>query len=103
MINRPWLCPTVWEEAEKEGLVPVPLIKYKGKIAASDDYHLEMWGASDGGVLYTANLAVIEDNKVTDFIYGYRYTDADFLKYTLITKNLDDYLRYSSFDKPEAA
>ena len=103
MIDRPWLCLTVWEEAKKEGLVPVPLIKYKDKTAVTDEYHVEMWGASDGGSLYKANLAVIEDNKVTEFIYGHRYTDADFLKYTLITKNLYDYLRHSSFGKPEAA
>lgn len=103
MNNRPYLCPTAWEEAKKEGLVPVPLIKYKDKTAVADEYHIEMWGASDGGSLYKANLAVIEDNKVTDFIYGYRYTDADFIKWTLIPKNLADYLRHSSFDKPEAA
>jgi len=103
MSIRPYLCHTAWGEAEKEGLVPVPLIKYKDKTAVADEYHVEMWGASDGGSLYKANLAIIEDNKVTDFIYGYRYTDADFLKWTLIAKNLDDYLRLSSFDKPEVA
>ena len=103
MINRPYLCHTAWQEAEKKALVPVPIIKYKGKLAASDEYHIEMWGASDGGSLYTANLAIIEDNKVTEFIYGHRYTDADFLKWTLITKNLDDYLRHSSFGKMEVA
>lgn len=103
MNNRPYLCPTAWEEAEKEGLVPVPLIKYKDKTAVADEYHVEMWGASDGGGLYKANLAIMEDNKVADFIYGHSYTDADFLKWTLITKNLDDYLRHSSFGKPEVA
>ena len=101
MNNRPYLYPTAWEEAGKKGLVPVPLIKYKDKTAAADDYHVEIWGASDGGNLYKANLAIIEDNRVTDFIYGYRYTDADFLEWTLIPKNLDDSLRYSSFGKPE--
>lgn len=103
MNNRPYLCSTAWKEAAKEGLVPAPLIKYKDKTAAADEYHVEIWGASDGGNLYTANLAIIEDNKVTDFIYGYSYTDADFLEWTLIPKNLDDSLRYSSFNKPGVA
>tara|TARA_B110000967_G_scaffold92450_1_gene95101 strand:- start:805 stop:1113 length:309 start_codon:yes stop_codon:yes gene_type:complete len=102
MSKRPYLCPTVWEEAEKEELVPAPLIKYKDKTAVSDEYHVEMWGASGGGSMYTGNLAIIEGDKVTEFIYGHRYTDEDFLKFLLIPKKLDDYLRRSSFGKEVA-
>ena len=99
-MQRKYLSPEVWDDVRKDGLVPVPLIKYKDKTAVSDEYHIEIFGAKGGGGLYSGNIAVVEDGKITgEFIYSHKYTDEDFLKWTLVTKNLDDYLRHSSFDK----
>ena len=99
MIRRPYLPPEAWDDAMQEGLVPAAKINYKGRKAVCDDYHVEIWGADDGGELYTANLAVLEDKKIVDMVYGHSYTDKDFIEWTLIPKDLDDYLRLSSFGK----
>ena len=96
-MTRPYLNPDVWLEAEKTQEVPAPLIKYKDKQAVADDYHIELWGANGGGDKYTANLAVIKDGKIVDYVYNHKYTDVDFIEWTLIPKKLGVYLRFSSF------
>ncbi len=100
-MTRPQLSHHAWLDAEKTQEIPVPLIRYGDKQAVADEYHVEIWGADDNGDKYTANLAIIKDGKIVDYVYGHRYTDADFIEWTLIPMKLSDYLRRSSFGKQE--
>lgn len=97
MHTRPQVNSSVYTEARAEGLQPMPVIKFNDLTAIADEYHVEIWGASDGGDMYTSNLALIKDGKLTDdYIYGHSYTDEDFIKWTLAPLALGDYLRFSS-------
>tara|TARA_B110000483_G_scaffold214660_1_gene264668 strand:- start:276 stop:566 length:291 start_codon:yes stop_codon:yes gene_type:complete len=92
-MTRPYLGHEAWESASKDNLTPAPLIMYKGQRAVSDECHEEMWAGPEGS-LYTGNLWIIDSKEV---IYGHKYTDKDFVKWTLIPLELDNYLRRSSF------
>jgi hypothetical protein len=97
---RPLLEEGAWEKAAKEGLTPVPKIKYKGREAIADEYHTELLFAGADKDIHTANLGILgEDNHISEYVYGHSYTDKDFIEWTLVPIKLHDYLRHSSFGK----